>query len=589
MTVYSASAAAQVSIRAEVDRNTISIHDELNLRLIIQSPDSVADPQLPSLTDFDVLPDISRSSEFSVQFGTGRESRMQRTFKFGYSLLPKREGNLTIPSMDVIIDGKRYKTELIRVRVLSAEQVRETTREEIFLEIELDKEQAYLGEQVVLRQTLFVFSNTGVTLPHNAFGAVEVEGFIVKPLGEPEQRSAFRDGRQYRIVERKLALFPVRMGKISIAPMRMVIGKVRRRGRARSLFDQFFEDMRRDTRRMNLRSNAIDLDVLSLPKEGRPVDFSGAVGPYFKLEAEVSPAELEAGNPIRMRLAVSGAGNPDAFPLPRIEAGDSFKAYEPEIRVQWELMNDQIFGTKTVEHILVPAKPGHHTIPPVSFSYFNTTGKRYETLKQGPFLITVNDSIALGPGEIQEDVFGGNQKEIRLTGHDVFPIYDRFVALEREPGHYSIWELLVFVILIPTGVLTVAFLQDRYWKHYGDAERTRYRHAFRIARRELDEVAVKEGVDFYTCLRSTISQFTADKLRISSGGMTAEKVEESLLKAGLPAEEVEEVRALLVMTDGAAYGGGASSEYDRQEITGRARAALSRLNSRLAVVSKRRG
>ena len=57
---------------------------------------------------------------------------------------------------------------------------------------------------------------------------------------------------------------------------------------------------------MTLQHQVLAVKVLPLPN--RPTDFSGGVG-HFNLSAQLNKKEVKAGNPITIRVVVSGAGN----------------------------------------------------------------------------------------------------------------------------------------------------------------------------------------------------------------------------------------------------------------------------------------
>src|SRR6202162_5645511 len=61
-------------------------------------------------------------------------------------------------------------------------------------------------------------------------------------------------------------------------------------------------------RDMTIESSPTRLKVLPLPTEGQPENFSGAVGD-FQVSSDVSPAGVAAGEPLTLRLHISGAGH----------------------------------------------------------------------------------------------------------------------------------------------------------------------------------------------------------------------------------------------------------------------------------------
>jgi len=66
----------------------------------------------------------------------------------------------------------------------------------------------------------------------------------------------------------------------------------------------------RSTVRRTIASPSSELKVLPLPTQGQPKDFSGAVAD-FQVSSDISPARVAAGDPLTLRLHVSGVGNFD--------------------------------------------------------------------------------------------------------------------------------------------------------------------------------------------------------------------------------------------------------------------------------------
>jgi hypothetical protein len=80
---------------------------------------------------------------------------------------------------------------------------------------------------------------------------------------------------------------------------------------------------------ITITSQPSELHVLPLPTSGRPADFSGAVG-TFKVSSDVSASHMPAGDPVTLRLHVSGAGNFDRVDSQMLERNDQWKTYPPK-------------------------------------------------------------------------------------------------------------------------------------------------------------------------------------------------------------------------------------------------------------------
>jgi hypothetical protein len=143
---------------------------------------------------------------------------------------------------------------------------------------------------------------------------------------------------------------------------------------------------------ITVASPPTDLTVLELPTEGRPPNFSGAVG-SFKIASTLSSAQAPAGDPLTLRLRVTGIGNFDRVDSPMLEHLDRWKTYPPKSSFKPEDALG-LKGEKTFEQPLIASQPGTQTIPGVPFSYFDPTSRHYETIRTDPVAVTIVPSVA---------------------------------------------------------------------------------------------------------------------------------------------------------------------------------------------------
>jgi hypothetical protein len=123
------------------------------------------------------------------------------------------------------------------------------------------------------------------------------------------------------------------------------------------------------------------LEISPLPKPGRPDDFSGAIG-KFKMEATVSPKKAGPGDPVTLRVVISGQGNFEAMGAPALVGDDEWRSYPPSEKFQ---SSDSISyaGEKVYEFLLV-ARTDQQQTPGISFSYLDPDTGKYEVLTQSP-------------------------------------------------------------------------------------------------------------------------------------------------------------------------------------------------------------
>ncbi len=143
---------------------------------------------------------------------------------------------------------------------------------------------------------------------------------------------------------------------------------------------------------ITIASPSSDLKVLPLPTQGQPKDFSGAVGD-FQVSSDISPARAAAGDPLTLRLHISGAGNFDRVASTMFDRLDHWKTYPakssftPTDTVGYK-------GEKVFEQPLIAAQPGEQTIPELEFSYFNPNTQHYERAHTQPLKVMIAASLA---------------------------------------------------------------------------------------------------------------------------------------------------------------------------------------------------
>src|ERR1700679_2660026 len=103
---------------------------------------------------------------------------------------------------------------------------------------------------------------------------------------------------------------------------------------------------------MKATPKAVELTVKPLPVAGRPADFAGAVG-NFELSADGSPKRVKMGDPVTMKIKVSGQGNFDRVTAPVLKEPDGWRSYPPSNTFQGD---DDIAtrGTKIFEMAVIP-------------------------------------------------------------------------------------------------------------------------------------------------------------------------------------------------------------------------------------------
>jgi hypothetical protein len=244
--------------------------------------------------------------------------------------------------------------------------------------IHVDPPRATLGQQVVLR--VRVTQNDTVATSEWIESSVLAEFRVERlPDSNTEERRPGVDV-PYRVHEERRALFANRPGRIRIGP-----SLVRCTMRA--------EGPRRVT---EFRLPSATLDVVEIPRTGRPDDFVGTIGPV-ELYAVAVPQEVSLGETVRLALMVRGQSDlwnlPD--PLPDIASADVFRR-RPELTTE---TGPRLSVVRHFSYDVVPRLEGELILPPIRIVTFNPTNERFEPEVSESIRITVTERNARTPQE----------------------------------------------------------------------------------------------------------------------------------------------------------------------------------------------
>jgi hypothetical protein len=183
-----------------------------------------------------------------------------------------------------------------------------------------------------------------------------------------------------------------------------------------------------EQKQLTLATDTESARSLPLPAENAPADFSGAVGSY-ELAVSAGPTNIAAGDPITVRVEISGRGTLESLTLPEQKLWHDFKTYPPTANVE---LADQlgIQGRKTFEQIVSPENTDVKQLPPFSFSFFDPEAKQYRTLTKPAVQLTVRPGgVATAPSIAAPK--NANNNDAPPPQQDIVPIKQRLGTLAQ--------------------------------------------------------------------------------------------------------------------------------------------------------------
>ena len=407
-------------VEAELSQEYSGVGQPVRLNISVTGGRGAQIPQQLNIDGIDAR-FIGKSEQMQWQMkGGGVNSTATSTFS--YLIVPLRPGDFTIPPIPVTIGGKTVKTLPLTLHVMGGQGVpvrpaipvpkSQTGRQSVsppssaqtpprsqgsqseekkitFGDLIIPKKTLYVGEVVPVELRFYFDAGYPARLPDRPVFAGE--GFTVMPFTKPIEKQQEVDGRVYNVVIFQTAISAAKAGTLEVAPA-TIESQVQVPSRSPSGFDDFFGGffgnmMSGDIRQITVRTQSAKLEVKPLPKDGRPEDFSGAVG-QFSLQATAAPKQASAGDPISFNVAVSGRGNFDAMAPPVLLDAEGWRSYPPGEKFEASPSDPVGFnGEKRFEFMIV-AREDQSKTPVAQLSFFDPSLEKYVTIKSTAIEVT---------------------------------------------------------------------------------------------------------------------------------------------------------------------------------------------------------
>lgn len=391
------SAAWSQEATAGLSSPAIQVGQSAEIVVTVRGTKSADVPQQLQVPGLDIQL-FGRSSRFEMN-----NFQVTSSITLTYRVTARQAGEFDIPPIPVQSGGKTISTNPLRLQVVPAAaplpgvpnasnrsgSASTGQGEPFFGDLVLSKKKAYVGEVIPAELRYYFRSDIGGEVGDRP--VLAGEGFTMQKPAQAPKREQIVNGENYVVFSFQTALTAAKSGRIEI-PAATLEARLQLPGSVPSGFEEMFrqfggmvpQGMFTDSRQVAIETRPASLEILPLPKDGRPQDFSGAIG-QFEMEATASPLKVAAGEPITLRVTVSGQGNLDAMGAPRLMEADGWKSYPPGESVT---VNDAIrfSGRKTYEFLLV-ARESQSRTPAVEFSFFDPNSATYRTLTKEPIAV----------------------------------------------------------------------------------------------------------------------------------------------------------------------------------------------------------
>ncbi|MDB6135623.1 MAG: hypothetical protein JWM59_3866 [Verrucomicrobiales bacterium] len=410
---------AHAAVTATLKPQSISLGRSAQLVVTVQNEESgeLVLPDVPGLQF------SSAGMQRSMSFGSGG---MNSVVSHIYRVTPQREGTFTIPAISAGGTGSSKPLTLTvtqgsgNARANSGQpsppsvkdsgpNAEEAKDKMAFLRVVLPKKELVVGELVPVQIKAYI--REGITVARNGLPTLSSDAFTLNPLSDRVTKEReYINGVPFIAVTWTSSLSAVKAGEYPLDLTMPLIAKVRERSTRRNIvrdafgndisapgagfedpfFDEFFG--RSTEKDLTMHTAGDPVRIHEIPVEGRPADFSGAVG-KFDITGSVTPAAGAAGDPLTLKLGITGEGNFNRVSTDGLGDGPDWKTYPPSASFAAR-DSSETSGVKTFTQSVIPLKAGAQQVPSVPFSYYDPDRKQFVTKRTQPVAVTIRPGAA---------------------------------------------------------------------------------------------------------------------------------------------------------------------------------------------------
>ena len=544
--------------------------------------------KVPTLEGFDLLMGPSVGQSFYSSNINGKMTQ-NVTFSYTYILEGTKKGTFQIPGATVIIDGKEYTSNALKIEVVEGSRnsngnqaatnrpvqpdANATVNDNnLFVKVEVSRRSLYMGES--LMATIKVYTKVDlVNLGRTKFP--DFNGFLAEEVPTPQRIELVReavDGQIYNVgTIRKVLLYPQHTGETTIEPFELeCIVRQRLANGGRSFFDEFFGNYK-DVRAMR-RSKPVTIQVKELPQLGKPAGFGGTVG-NVTMATSLSADTVNANDAITYKVTFRGTGNLKLLKAPTINFPLDFEVYDPKESRDLNITENGTTGSVSFEYLIIPRYSGDYKIPAIRFSYFDSQSNTYKTIAGAEYNIHVRKGADKG----QVETSAGNQvksfkkEDVRKVGEDIRYLKTEGLNLKAAGVRFFGTTLYWLALLIPFVLFVVgAVLNRRRIKANADIVRVKNKAANKMARKRLKVAASAmknhNAEQFYDEVLKALWGYMSYKLNIDRAELNRDNISEILQSKGVEEDRIKEFIAVLDTCEYARYAPGSNSDQEMGKV-----------------------
>ncbi len=466
---------SQAAIKATL--NQAAVYDGDPVQLTIESDQKLPDqPDLSVLEKDFTVQGASEGTSFSMVNGNTSFSQT-----WTITLLPKRKGELTIPSIQLGSES----TLPIKLTVADiTPELQAKNREHVTLEatVDIGESLPYVQQQIPYTLKLY----TDETIRQGDIFEPNIENAIIEKISNDKQYGIVRNGKKVNVLERHYVISPERSGKLIIPPAifkgkKRIVSKNNGNQR-RGAFDDFFNDpffgnpFGDRGEPITSRSDSIEIAVQTIPDRYSGENWLPAEDLVVVDSWEKELPVFRVGEPVVRTLVLQAKGLAGSQ-IPRflIPEPGNMRTYPDQEKAQTKSDGLTVYGVLQQSVSYIPNAEGKLIIPAIKVDWWDVVASEQKTFTVPARNINVLPGAA-GSGQ-NANAQAGIDSE-RASAELITPSATDLqepASKESNKG-YVLWILLVLSLGILGAYFIYKFIKQRMVlnkttdKHEGQSE-----------------------------------------------------------------------------------------------------------------------
>lgn len=394
--VSAGTSSVYAEVKAYLNQSSFYEGDPITLKIETTENNQLAPDLSPLENDFSV---ISTSTSFQSTIINGRSSSLR---SWVIELQPNKKGTLIIPAIS--IGNNKTKPLSLTITDLPPEVTAETNKH-IFVEEKVGVVSKTTFVQQQIPYTIKLFYDE--TMQTAQIFTPNLDNAILEKLGADKRYQVVRAGKRFNVVEKRYVISPEKSGKLHIpaasAKGRIALSggdspKLRQRLNETDMLNRFFNGFGNDpffqdfgggffsqrsrgpSKPFTVTGEAIDIEVLPVPKEFTGAAWLPAEDLIIKDSWAGEPPELKVGEPVTRILTLQAKGLAGSqIPDITIPKPQSMKSYFEKPKSETKTDGNTVYGIQHIEISYIPDRKGQAVIPEVKVDWWDVNKKMQRT------------------------------------------------------------------------------------------------------------------------------------------------------------------------------------------------------------------